>query len=177
MSSTHYQVLQGLIKSTQSLRNLLLEVQKQASDKEITQESILQTRLAPDMFPFVKQVQLVSDGLKGYARLTNKEIPSMPDNEDSIDALVKRLDNTLDFATSIEESDFANADDAKIILPWMERMMPNKFIPGSEYILEMAIPNFYFHYTIAYAILRHLGFNIGKVNFLGNVTMKDLESN
>ena len=135
--------------------------------------TLLEARLAPDMFPLVRQFQTVSDTSKGgVARLAGIEAPSMPDTETSFDELQARLDRTLDFVRSVD----AAAIDAAAIDAGVAREVVMNFpngggmrFDGQTYLTGFVLPNLYFHATTAYAILRANGIEIGKFDFLGHL--------
>lgn len=149
------------------LRNLSAFLDKaavNAAQRKIDPAVFLNARLAPDMFPLVKQVQVASDNAKGpLARLAGVEIPKYEDNEKSFDELKARLARTVDFIGGLDPARFADAEDREISL-----MIGGKEtkLTGRAYFFGRAIPNFMFHVTAAYAILRHNGVDIGKGDFL-----------
>jgi len=127
----------------------------------------LATRLRPDMLPFVRQTQIFCDGAKNTsARLAGVEPPKMEDIEASIDDIKARIHKTLDFIKTLKAADIDAAADRDIIFP----RGPNKMkMKGADYFLHFALPNFYFHLTTAYAILRFNGVDIGKSDYLGEI--------
>jgi hypothetical protein len=136
-----------------------------AATKKFDANTLLQSRLAPDMFPLVRQVQLVSDFAKGaVARLSGTDNPRFEDNETSIDGLKQRLARTLEFIRSVPESAFAGAEDRDLTIQAGPRIFEFKGLP---YLLGYALPNLNFHATTAYAILRHNGVEIGKADYIG----------
>lgn len=158
-------------KSIRAMMELLAKVENQLEDKQHTQEILMDSRLAPDMFSFVRQVQIMADNAKGaMGRLSGKEIPSFPDHEETLEELVNRLQKTLDFIQTVSDEDLRGADDRQMVLPYFE----GKFQTAEDYVRDYAIPNFYFHFVTAYAILRMKGFDIGKADFIGGLNLKDL---
>ncbi len=158
-------------KSLNALDALLGKIQTQMADKQIDEVMLMETRLAPDMFPFKKQVQVACDNAKGsVARLAGIEIPSHPDTETTIDELRARIKKVLDFIATPSEHDFEAASERRITLPYF----PGKYMTGFDYAREYAIPNFLFHVVTAYAILRMKGFEIGKADYSGGLPLKDL---
>ncbi|HKU91141.1 MAG TPA: DUF1993 domain-containing protein [Steroidobacteraceae bacterium] len=122
-------------------------------------------RLAPDMLPFAKQIQLTSDFAKNsMARLAGIDPPKFEDNETTIDELVARVKKTLEYIDTVPEAavDAGEARDIKI--PLRDRTLEFKGLP---FLQNWALPNFYFHYVTAYNLLRHNGVDIGKRDFLG----------
>lgn len=160
-----------MLKSLRAMSMLLGKVQTQLPEKGHNEEELLQARLAPDMFPFVKQIQVMSDNAKGaMARFAAKEIPSMPDTEVSLKELVERLNKTIAFVESVSDADLAGADEQKITLPYF----PEKYQTAEDYLRDYALPNFYFHFVTAYGILRMKGYDIGKTDFIGGLNLRDL---
>jgi len=123
-------------------------------------------RLAPDMLPFSKQIQLVSDfAAKGCARLTHSEVPSTPDTEKTFDELKQRLAKTIDYVSSFKPAQFEGADARDVTFPaGPDRTITMK---GQQFLSAFSFPNFYFHAATAHGILRHNGVEIGKRDFLG----------
>jgi hypothetical protein len=143
-----------------------------AQAKAFDSSVFLGLRLAPDQFPFARQVQTACDTAKlAAARLTGKEAPSQPDTEQSIDELRARIQRTLAYLDGFANGDFDTAATRVITQPrWQGKTMT-----GADYFLEHALPNFYFHLTHAYAILRHSGVNLGKRDYLGALSQKAAE--
>jgi hypothetical protein len=152
------------ISRLKALVSLLDIIREQATEKNLTDANILDLRLAPDMLPFSRQIQIVSDNAKGMAsRLTGKENPKMEDTETTITELQTRLTNTIAYLESFKEADFAQAAQAEARFPWF----PGMHMVGADYIFGYGLPNFFFHVVTAYDILRHHGFEIGKSNYIG----------
>lgn len=153
-----------------NLSGLLDKAAAHATAKKIDPAVLLGTRLAPDMYPFVKQVQLASDFSKGCtARLAGLDPPKFPDDENTIDELKLRLSNTIAFMHSIDRRAIDDAADRDVTFP----AGPNqRTMKGRHYLLFSAMPNFYFHTTAAYAILRHCGVEIGMRDFIGPVPVE-----
>jgi hypothetical protein len=142
-----------------------------AAAKKIEPAVLLNTRLAPDMFPLVRQVQVTADQAKnGTARLAGVEPPRYEDNETTIDELKTRLANTVAFMKTLDRQAIDAAGDREITFPLGPT---NKgHMKGNDYLNHFVLPNFYFHRTAAYAILRHCGVEIGKRDFLGAIPMR-----
>jgi uncharacterized protein len=142
-----------------------------AAAKKIEPSVLLQTRLAPDMFPLVRQVQIVSDQAKnGSSRLAGVEAPRFEDNETTIDQLKDRVTRTLAYVKTLDTKQIDGAAAREITFPLGPT---NKgHMNGADYLNHFVLPNFYFHMTAAYAILRHCGVDIGKRDFLGGIPMK-----
>lgn len=168
-----YHSNQQYIKMLKNLSAILDKLVVFSEEKKISPEVLLNSRLAPDQFPFIKQVQVCCDSPKlGMARFTGKEAPKNEDTEKTVEELKVRINNTVDFLSSLTEEDFKNASDKKIEFPFMK----GKYITPEECLVEFTNPNFYFHVTTAYSILRHNGMNIGKMDFMGSLPFKDLEA-
>ncbi len=126
---------------------------------------LLQSRLYPDMFPLVQQVQLACDFAKGAsARLAGVAVPAFPDEETTVDELKARIAKVIAFVDSVSKADVDAGIDRDITLKLRDRTVDFK---GLAYLNHMAMPNFYFHCATAYAILRHNGVPVGKRDFLG----------
>jgi hypothetical protein len=133
--------------------------------KKVDQAAILHDRLFPDMFNFTKQVQSMCDHAKGsVARLAGVEVPAHADDEKSLEDLRARIAKTLAFITSVDRAKVEAGQDREITL---KRQTGDVKMDGGTYFLSSALPNFYFHYTTAYAILRHRGLDVGKRDYLG----------
>lgn len=156
------------IKSLGGIKNIL---EKAKAHEGLSEEALLADRLAPDMFPFVKQVQVACDNAKGAAaRLAGVEAPAMEDTETTIDGLIARVDATIAFLNTLTPESFAGAAERQITLPYF----PGKYMTGFDYAREYAIPNFFFHAVTAYDLVRKNGVAVGKADYANGVTMKDL---
>jgi hypothetical protein len=152
-----------------SLRNLDAIVTKAeeyaAADKNLDPETLIQGRLYPNMRPFVFQVQVATDTAKGAAaRLTGKPLPSWPDEEKSFADVHARLEKAIDYLSGFTPADFDGSENRPIELKLGQYEM--KFT-GTSYLASFVLPNFFFHVTTAYDILRHNGVPLGKADFLG----------
>ena len=149
-----------------SLSGLLTKAEAHCEAKKIQPEVMLGSRLYPDMLPFSKQIQLVSDfAAKGCARLTQSELPVTPDTETSFAELRQRLANTVEYLKRFTPAQFEGADSRDVTFP----TGPNTSLTlkGQEFVNRVSFPNFFFHAAIAHGILRHNGVEIGKRDFLG----------
>jgi uncharacterized protein len=155
---------------TQSLKNLLDCMDKAeayASEKNFDGGVLVTSRLAPDMQPLSYQIQSACDYVKAAAAwLSGQTPPRHEDNERTIGELRARIRRTAAFVESLEETKFSRANERTVKLSWAP---PNTIIAGKDYLLQVAIPNTYFHIAMAYAILRHNGVDIGKSDFLGPI--------
>src|SRR6516225_2687057 len=163
----YYQVI---AQCTQSLKNLeicLDKAERYAATKNFDVGVLMSLRLAPDMQPFTYQVQSACDYVKGAAAwLSGQTPPRHADTEKTVDELRARIRKTVAFAESVSEAQYDGAADRKV--SW-----GGKIIGGDDYLLQMSLPNIYFHLTTAYAILRHNGVGIGKKDFLGPIRWVD----
>lgn len=142
-----------------------------AAKKSFEPSVLLNARLAPDQYPLTRQIQACCDGAKfTAARLTGKESPKHPDTETTLDELRARIRSVVEYLDTFTEADFADAKERVITLPFM----PGKALSSADYLNEMSLPNFYFHATTAFAILRHNGVDIGKMAFLGSLNLRDV---
>ncbi len=141
-----------------------------AAAKKIDASVLLQTRLAPDMFPFVRQVQVANDIAKnGMARLAGVEPPKFEDNETSMEQLKSRLARTVAFLKSLDRSSIDASSDREIVFPIGPAK--NGHMKGSDYLSVFVMPNVYFHIVAAYAILRECGADVGKMDYLGAIPL------
>jgi hypothetical protein len=149
-----------------ALKTILVQAQAHAAAKSIEPDALLQARLYPDMFPLVKQVQIAADFARGIsARLAGVEVPVHEGKEQSFADIDGLLAHTLVFLDSVSASQFAGRETAEIVLrPGTPK---EKKLTGQTYLAKYGLPQFLFHVTTAYAILRHNGLAIGKRDFMG----------
>lgn len=154
------------------LHNLDLILDKgaaHANAKKFDSSVLLNSRLAPDQFNLIKQVQIACDTAKLCAsRLTGKDAPVHEDKEQTLADLKARIGSTLSYLGTFTEKDFTGSDQKRISQPRWE----GKNLSGFEFVVQHAIPNIYFHITTAYAILRHNGVDVGKKDYLGELPFK-----
>lgn len=130
---------------------------------------LLQARLAPDQFPLARQIQIACDTAKlAASRLTGIEVPSQPDTETTFDELRARAHSVVAILGGLEVAHFEGAADRSITQPRWE----GKTLSGADYLVEHALPNFYFHLAHVYAILRHNGVGLGKRDYLGALSFR-----
>jgi hypothetical protein len=157
---------------TKMLRNLsgiLDKAGQYAETKKFDVDVLMQSRLAPDQFGFVRQIQIACDTAKlGASRLTGKEAPSHADTEKTLAELKTRIDSTVTYLQKFAGGDFAEAATRHITQPRWE----GQYLTGEEFLFQHVMPNFYFHITTAYAILRHNGVEVGKKDYLGQMPFK-----
>ena len=168
MSFGMYQAsVTAFLQMLKNLTAILDKAEAYAVERKIEPEVLLSWRLAPDMFPFTRQVQIAADFAKGTtARLAGKEVPKYPDNEKSFAELKARIAKTMKFVESIEPKDIDGSEGRDITLTVGGQEMHFK---GEPYLVHFALPNFYFHATVAYAILRRCGVEVGKRDFIGMI--------
>src|SRR5580698_498851 len=154
-----------------ALSSVLEKAEAFAKAKKIDDTVMLRSRLAPDMFDLARQVQVATDGAKrGAARLAGVEAPVFEDNETTLAQLRERIAKTVAFLKTLDTKAIDAAGDKEIVLP----LGPEKkgHMKGDDYLNHFMLPNFYFHCTAAYTILRHLGVEVGKQDFLGKIPLK-----
>lgn len=167
----YFETIQQFSKILRSLHSILAKAQAHADARKFDSGNYLSARLAPDMFALARQIQSACDGAKfAAARLTGIDAPRHEDNEKNLDELSARIEKTIAFLDTFKPEHFAGSATRKATFPWME----GKYLQGAEYLVQMATPNFYFHVSMAYALLRHSGVEIGKMDFLGQLPFKDL---
>lgn len=157
----------AFIRGLENLSAILEKGRAFADEHGLDHGDLLDARLIDDMAPLTSQVQRVSDTAKGLAvRVGQAENVAMPDEETSFDDLKARIAKTVAFLKAAPAAGFEGREDAPVIL-----QTPSGDIPftGSSYVHGFAIPNFYFHMTMAYALLRMQGVPVGKLDFLGSV--------
>jgi uncharacterized protein len=148
-----------------NLSAILDKAAQHAAQRKIEPSVLLATRLFPDMFPLLRQVQLTADFAKGtVARLAGAEVPKFPDTEASFEDLKARIARTVEFVKGFKSAQIDGSEGREITIPIGGQ--PHTF-KGQAYLLHQAMPNFYFHATTTYAILRHCGVEVGKRDFLG----------
>ncbi len=150
-----------------NLSAILDKLAAHAEAKKIDPAVFLNARLYPDMFPFTRQVQLVSDFAKGcLARLAGHEPPKWEDNESTVAELKARIAKTIDYVQAFKPNQIDGSEERAIELVVRGDTVK---ISGLAYLANRILPNFYFHTTTAYAILRHNGVEVGKTDFVGRV--------
>jgi hypothetical protein len=161
--------VQQMKKTLTNLEACLDKATKYAAQRTFDPNVLVSARLAPDQFALARQVQTACDTAKFAAsRLSGKEGPSHPDSEQTIEELRARIRTTVAHLDTYKADDFAGAEARNIVMPRRE----GKVLKGSDYVLEYALPNFFFHVTTAYAILRHNGVDVGKGDYLGALSLR-----
>jgi len=149
-----------------SLGTILTKAHAHSAEKKIDPSALLQARLFPDMFPLTRQVQIACGHARGAAaRLTGQEIPGNDDKEQSFDDLLALIARTVAYLDSVSPQQFEGRDDSEIVL---RPGTPNeKRLSGENFLLHFSLPQFFFHVTTTYAILRHNGLDVGKRDYMG----------
>ena len=154
------------IKHLNGLAGCLKKAQALYAEKKYDETALLHFRFFPDMFNFAKQVQSVSDHAKGCtALLAGIEAPKYEDNEKSLADLIARVEKTVEFLKSIKPAQIDGTEDKAITIKMRDRELNMK---GIELLLNRSLPNYYFHATTAYDILRHNGVGVAKRDFMGS---------
>ena len=157
------------IKTLKNMDTFLDKAAGFADSKKIEVEILLQSRLAPDQFNLIRQVQIACDTAKlGASRLTGKAAPAHEDTEKTLNELRARIQSTVAYLETFSEADYKNVAEITVTQPRWE----GKTLTGNQYALHHMIPNLYFHVTTAYSILRHNGVDVGKKDYLGTMPYK-----
>jgi len=147
--------------------NWLDKAQAHAEARRFDPANYLTARLAPDMLPFTRQVQIASDAAKGcMARLAGVEVPKWEDNEAGFDELRARLRRTIDYVKSFSAAQIDGSESRNIVIPMRDAEALN--LDGETFLKHFALPNFFFHCTATYMLLRHNGVDVGKGDYLGH---------
>ena len=149
-----------------SLSELLAKAEAHAAEKKIEPAALLQARLFPDMFPLARQVQIACDFAKSIpSRLAGIEVPAYDDTEQTFEQLQARIARTLALIDGIDPASFAGSETIQIVLrPGTPK---ERTISGQSYLFNYGLPQFFFHVTTAYALLRHNGVEVGKKDYMG----------
>ncbi|MEO8801352.1 MAG: DUF1993 domain-containing protein [Polyangiaceae bacterium] len=166
-----------IFDSIQQMKKELLQLDKwldmtaaYAKEKSFDPSVLLGSRLAPDQFPLVRQIQTSCDTVKqSLARLTGKEMPAHADEEKTLDELKARIAKVVALVDGMTAKDFEKAETISVTTPRWE----GKTMAGKDYFREHTTPNFYFHLVTSYAILRHNGVHLGKKDYLGTLSLRD----
>lgn len=166
MSITLYQTFVPLFKKMlNNLSAIMIKAEQYAQNKNIHENVLIQSRLYPDMFPLVKQIQIATDLAKGgCARLAGVTIPVFEDNEVTFAEIQARISKTIDFLNTVTPEQIDGSEENAIQFSIRDREF---HFNGQDYFTYWVLPNFFFHVTTAYDILRHNGLEIGKRDYLG----------
>ena len=161
----HQASVPALVQILGSLTALIDKAEAFCEARKVDPAVVLNYRLAADMFPFTRQIQIATDQAKGIAaRLAGVEVPSYEDSEASFADLKARLAKTIEFVTSLPAARFEGAETREITIKLRTQEV---HFTGAGYLFGFALPHFYFHATTAYDILRHIGVEVGKRDFIG----------
>ena len=139
-----------------------------AEAKKFDVSVLLNSRLAPDQFPLLRQIQSACDAAKSTAaRLTGQEPPKHPDTETTLEEIRARIATVLAYLDTFTAADFVGAEERKIALLFI----PNQYLLGADFVTQLQLPNFYFHAAHSYAILRHNGVGLGKADYIGQLSL------
>ena len=162
----YFKVIQQCTRTLSYVEIMLDKAERHAAETQIDVELLITRSLAPDMKNFIYQVQSACDYLKGGAAWLSGQVPPKhPDTEKTVDEIRARIRKTVEFAESVPEAQFADAAAQKVKIGWAR----GKIMSGEDYLLQMIIPNVFFHVAMAYAILRNNGVDVGKMDFLGTI--------
>jgi hypothetical protein len=166
MAISMYEVsIPVLIRNLNNLAAVLQKGAAHAEAKKIDPSVLLNSRIFPDMFPLARQVQIASDNAKGCAaRLAGVEVPKWEDNETTFADLAARIQKTIDYLNTFKPEQIDGSEDRAITIKMRDSSLE---FTGKQYLLVQLFPNFFFHMTTAYNILRHNGVEIGKKDFMG----------
>ncbi len=164
--SLHDAAIPVFLRALENLRGVLRKGEAHAAERGIAPEVLLQTRLIPDMFPLVRQVQIATDMVKNAAgRLSGETPPVFVDDETDFAGLDARIERAMTYLRSFTPERFADAATREIRVP--SRAYGELKFDGRDYLFDFVLPNLYFHSSMAYAILRESGVPLGKADFLG----------
>ncbi len=163
----------SIVQFSKMLKNLSAILDKGAQfaeAKKFDNEVLLQSRLAPDQFNLIRQVQIACDTAKlGASRLTGKEAPAHEDKEKTLAELKTRIEETINYLSTFKPEDFNGAMERKVSTPRWE----GKYLTGHDYFVHHMLPNIFFHITTAYSILRNNGVDVGKKDYIGELPFKN----
>lgn len=165
--AVHAVTLDLFVSMLTNLRSMLAKAGAFATERKLDAGVLEQSRLAPDMFALTRQVQLACDFAKNSAaRLAGIDPPRFDDTEKTLAELESRVERTLAWLATIRPEQLVGAESRQIVVPLRNRTLDMQGLP---FIQKWVLPNFYFHVTTAYALLRHNGVALGKQDFLGGV--------
>jgi hypothetical protein len=167
---TPHDAIRLFAKTLENLGKWMDKAEEHAKDRGFEVDVLAHSRLAPDQYDFIKQVQATCDQAKfAAAYLTGAKAPSHPDTEQTFSDLRQRIQKCTSYLATVKEKDLAGAEERKVSPPWMG----GRWLRGSDFVAELAIPNFFFHATMAYAILRHNGVKLGKMDYIGGLPTQE----
>ena len=166
MASMHQISLPVFIRHLNGLAGCMKKAQTQYADKKCDETSLVHYRFYPDMFSFAKQVQMATDHARNFAgMLSGAQAPKFEDTEKNLGELIGRVEKTVDFLKSVEASKIDGTEEKSVTI---KRPTGDVQMKGLELLLNRTMPNFLFHCTTAYDIMRHNGVEIGKRDFMGS---------
>jgi len=167
---TPHDALRLFTKTLENLEKWLDKADEHAKARSFDVDVLTQARLAPNQFTFTQQVQAACDQAKyAAAYLAGKPAPSHPDTEKTFAELRERIRKCTSFLASVQEKELAGAEQRQVAPPWLQ----GRWLRGSDYLVDLAVPNFFFHATMAYAILRHNGVELGKMDYIGSLPTQE----
>jgi hypothetical protein len=167
---THHDAIALFAKTLHNLDAWMEKAEAHAKARSFEVDVLAQARLAPDQYPFTGQVRCACDQAKyAAAYLGGKPPPSHPDAEKTFAELRRRIATCLEFVEGIPASDYQGAEERKVAPSWLG----GRWLRGDDYLVHVAIPNFFFHATTAYAILRHNGVPLGKMDYVGSLPTRE----
>ena len=168
MTLSMYQAsIPGFVRALENFSAILDKAVASAEARKIDPAVLVAARLAPDMHPLGRQIQIATDSVKGgAARLAEVEVPSFADTETTFPELKERLAKTVAFLKTITEAQLDGSEDRTVTMKAGPRELS---FTGRDYLFNFVIPNMFFHLTATYAILRHNGVDVGKMDFLGGI--------
>lgn len=166
--SMHSASVPVFVRMLGNLTTWLEKAEAHAAAKKFEPSVYLETRLAPDMLPFTKQIQIACDAAKFcVSRLSGTEAPKFEDSETTVAQLRERIRKTVDYVQSVPAQQIDGSDDKEISVPRRDGAIVMK---GEQYLKHFVLPNFFFHVTTVYALLRHNGVELGKSDYLAGLT-------
>jgi uncharacterized protein len=166
---THFQTVASFVKTLRNLEQWMNKAEEHAKEKSFDVNVLIDARLAPDQFSFVKQVQAACDQAKYTAAyLGQQQAPPHADDERTFEELHARIAKCIAFIEGVAETGYAGSEERKCSPPWLG----GAWLRGDDYVAHVAIPNFFFHATMAYAILRHNGVVLGKMDYIGTLPVQ-----
>jgi hypothetical protein len=166
----HHDVIRLFAKTLRNLEQWMEKAEAYAKERGFEADVLAQARLAPDQFEFARQVQSACDQAKfAAAYLSGRAAPAHPDTEKTFAELRERIGKCLAFVEGVPAADFEGTEARKVSPPWLG----GKWLRGDDYVAHVAVPNFFFHATTAYAILRHNGVTLGKMDYIGGLPVQE----
>lgn len=167
---THDDAIRVFAKTLRNLEQWMEKAADHAKARSFEVDVLAEARLAPDQFAFRNQVQAACDQAKfAAAYLSGAKAPSHPDTEKTFAELRQRIRTCLGYLETVQATDLAGGEDRKVAPPWLG----GRWLRGDDYLVHVALPNFFFHATMAYAILRHNGVELGKMDYIGSLPTQE----